>query len=133
MPGSKTLPVSPVLVDKVFSEKGLSLTYASQMLGKSDSYLSTVKYNGAISKTSTILIEKIWGIPYEDYAPIPEPEPQDDPLPWDIEHFEEKLLSAPSTVILSSESITELCNAMHGIIYDAVYNAVDKAMREVLL
>lgn len=68
---------------------------------------------------------------YEHTEPIPEP--QDDPLPWDIANFEERLLSAPSTVVLSSESITELCNAMHGIIYDAVYNAVDKAMREVLL
>ena len=60
-------------------------------------------------------------------------DPEDDPLPWDIEQFADKLISAPSTVILSGESITELCNAMHGIIYDAVYNAVDKAMREVLL
>lgn len=72
------------------------------------------------------------GIHLDEYK-YTEPEPQDDPLPWDIEQFEDGVISAPSTVILSSESITELCNAMHGIIYDAVYNAVDKAMREVLL
>ena len=68
---------------------------------------------------------------YEYVEPEPEePEPQDE---WDIADFADKLIAAPSTVVLSSETIDALCNAMHGIIYDAVYNAVDKTLREVLL
>ena len=68
---------------------------------------------------------------YEYVEPEPEePEPQDE---WDIGDFADKLIAAPSTVVLSSETIDALCNAMHGIIYDAVYNAVDKTLREVLL
>lgn len=86
-----------------------------------------------IPRRTTLLLES-YGIHYEDYKPDPEPEPtpepQDDPLPWDIANFEERLLSAPSTVVLSGESITELCRAMHDVIYDAVYSAVKKAWSE---
>lgn len=108
-------------------------TELSEKIGFAKSYLSRFT-SGSITEmpTRVATLLDLVGIHLDEYK-YEEPEPQDDPLPWDIEHFEEKLLSAPSTVILSSESITELCNAMHGIIYDAVYNAVDKAMREVLL
>lgn len=63
---------------------------------------------------------------YEYQEPEISEEPEDDPLPWDIGEFEERLLASPSTVILSSESIEELCKAMHETIYSAVYEAMKK-------
>lgn len=102
-------------------------TELSEKIGFAKSYLSRFT-SGSITEmpTRVATLLDLVGIHLDSYK-YTDPEPQDDPLPWDIEHV------APSTVVLSSESITELCNAMHGIIYDAVYNAVDKAMREVLL
>ena len=138
----KTTDSVPFSADKLryqIESHNFTQTSLAEELGFGANYLSKF-VNGVrgalIPRRVTLLLETV-GIHYEDYLPDPEPEPtpepQDDPLPWDIGEFEERLLSAPSTVILSGESITELCNAMHGIIYDAVYNAVDKAMREVLL
>lgn len=138
----KTTDSVPFSADKLryqIESHNFTQTSLAEELGFGANYLSKF-VNGArgklIPRRVTLLLETV-GIHYEDYLPDPEPEPtqepQDDPLPWDIDQFADKLIAAPSTVILSSESITELCNAMHGIIYDAVYNAVDKAMREVLL
>lgn len=137
----KTTDSVPFDADKLryqIESHNFTQTSLAEELGFGANYLSkfVTGTRGTIPRRVTLLLETV-GIHYEDYLPDPEPEqtpePQDDPLPWDIDQFADKLIAAPSTVILSSESITELCNAMHGIIYDAVYNAVDKAMREVLL
>lgn len=137
----KTTDSVPFDADKLryqIESHNFTQTSLAEELGFGANYLSkfvTGTRGKLIPRRVTLLLETV-GIHYEDYLPDPEPEepePQDDPLPWDIENFEERLLSAPSTVVLSGESITELCNAMHGIIYDAVYNAVDKTLREVLL
>ena len=120
---TNTVPVDGEKLKRVVFDHNYTLTEISVDMGFAGSYLSrfTSGFETNMPKRTVQLLE-VLGIHYEDYKPD-----EDDPLPWDIEH------TAPSTVILSSESITELCNAMHGIIYDAVYNAVDKAMREVLL
>ena len=126
---TNTVPVDGEKLKRVVFDHNYTLTEISVDMGFAGSYLSrfTSGFETNMPKRTVQLLE-VLGIHYEDYKPD-----EDEPLPWDIGEFDERLLSAPSTVILSSESITELCNAMHGIIYDAVYNAVDKAMREVLL
>lgn len=126
---TNTVPVDGEKLKRVVFDHNYTLTEISVDMGFAGSYLSrfTSSFETNMPKRTAQLLE-VLGIHYEDYKPD-----EDEPLPWDISESEERLLAAPSTVILSSESITELCNAMHGIIYDAVYNAVDKAMREVLL
>ena len=139
----KTTDSVPFSADKLryqIESHNFTQTSLAEELGFAANYLS--KYvtgsRGEIPRRVTLLLETV-GIHYEDYLPDPEPEPEhpmridpeDDPLPWDIENFEERLLSAPSTVVLSGESITELCKELHGVIYDAVYNATSKALYEV--
>lgn len=136
----KTTDSVPFSADKLryqIESHNFTQTSLAEELGFGANYLSKF-VNGVrgdlIPRRVTLLLETV-GIHYEDYLPDPEPEPipepQDDPLPWDIEQFEERLLSAPSTVVLSGESIEELCKALHGVIYDAVYNATSKALYEV--
>ena len=67
------------------------------------------------------------GIHLDEYEYV-EPEPQDDPLPWDVADFADRLLKAPSEVVLTGESIEELVNAFRS----AIYEEVKKAFEEVL-
>lgn len=85
-----------------------------------------------IPRRTTLLLET-YGIHYEDYKPDPKPEPtpepQDDPLPWDIANFEERLLSAPSTVVLSGETIEQLVEAFRPMVYEEVKKAFEEVLK----
>lgn len=134
-----TVRIDGEKLKQAIADHNLIGTELSEKIGYTKAYLSRFT-SGAVEEmpTRVATLLDLCGIHLDEYK-YEEPEhpmridPEDDSLPWDIEQFADKLIAAPSTVVLSSESITELCNAMHGIIYDAVYNAVDKAMREVLL
>lgn len=68
MSREKTLSVSPILLEKAIIDRGFSLTYVSRGIGKSDTYISSVKYSGNISKSAALLLDKIYGIAYKEYA-----------------------------------------------------------------
>lgn len=129
---TETVRIDGEKLKQAIADHNLIGTELSEKIGYAKGYLSRFT-SGAVedmpTRVATLL--DLCGIHLDEYKWVePEPEPQDE---WDIADFADKLIAAPSTVVLSSESITELCNAMHGIIYDAVYNAVDKTLREVLL
>ena len=121
-----TVRVDGEKLKQAIADHNLIGTELSEKIGYAKGYLSRFT-SGAVTEmpTRVATLLDLVGIHLDEYK-YEEPEPQDDPLPWDIGEFEERLLSAPSTVVLSGETIEELCKAMHETIYSAVYEAMKK-------
>ena len=86
----KFLAVDGARLRKAFKDRRLKMVDVSYDMGYDRAYLSGVIYGKKIRKSSADILEKVYGIPYEEYKPIPipvMPEPfkvlDEDPLPWD--------------------------------------------------
>lgn len=85
------LEVDGARLKKAFEDRSLVMTDVSDDMGFNRNYLSGVIYAKKIRKASVDILEKVYGIPYEEYKPIPVPEPMpeipevkdEEPLPWD--------------------------------------------------
>lgn len=121
---------------KAFEDRSLVMTDVSIDMGFDRSYLSGLIYKGKIRKSSADVIEKVYGIPYEEYKPIPKmpeiPEVEDEePLPWEnpfgiIDNFtfetKDKVEQGTLVVTLSDETIEKIGKV--------IYEQVKKAWNE---
>lgn len=100
----------------------------SRDMGFSDTHISQAVQRGCINMPSVKLLETVFGIPYSEYEPDPEPHPlmidpveEESVLPWDCDQTYEPKRT------LTGEDIEELCKAMH----ETIYTAVRDALKEV--
>ena len=85
------LKVDGVRLKKAFEDRSIVMTKASYDMGFDRSYLSGIIYSGKIRKSTADYLDMVYGIPYEEYKPLPIPEPipeipevqNEEPLPWD--------------------------------------------------
>ena len=117
----KFLEVDGARLRKAFEDRSLVMMDVSVDMGFDKSYLSGVIYRGTIRKSSADILEKVYGIPYEEYKPIPipvMPEPfkvlDEDPLPWDLTSepiTTEAIHQSAIVVTLSDETIQKIADA----------------------
>ena len=83
------LEVDGERLKKAFEDRSLTMADVSFDMGFDRSYLSGVKFTKKIRKSTADYLDMVYGIPYEEYKPIPEPIPEipevqdEEPLPWD--------------------------------------------------
>lgn len=114
------LEVDGARLRKAFKDRSLVMMDVSVDMGFDKSYLSGVIYRGMIRKSSADILEKVYGIPYEEYKPIPipvMPEPfkvlNEDLLPWDLTSepiTTETIPQSAIVVTLSDETIQKIAD-----------------------
>lgn len=117
----KFLEVDGARLRKAFKDRSLVMMDVSVDMGFDRAYLSVVIFKKKIRKSSADILDKVYGIPYEEYKPIPMPvmpeipEVQDEePLPWDLtsEPITTEVIPQSAIVVtLSDETIQKIADA----------------------
>lgn len=96
-------------------KRGLTKAGASKELGYSSVFMNNACARNVINTPATLLLEKLYNIKYEDYAPDKEEESAVEPVKT---VHEEPVIS------------DDFYNKMYKLVYSAVYEAVKKAWSE---
>lgn len=112
MTTKKTVPCDFFKLKEVLHTRGRTLDRASQEIGYNRNYLASRKnLNEGLPNTAVILLEKVFGIMPEDYAPTV---------------YEVEVIPTPTQ---GGESLPDL-SELYQTIYKAVYTAVKDALSE---
>lgn len=80
----KLIKIDSEKLRNAFKRRGLTASEVSQEMGYSRNFLSKHLANGTTTKTVTLLLEKMYNVPLDDYKVTesnPEPEQQEEQLP----------------------------------------------------
>ena len=73
----RTLPIDGEKLKRILMTKG-HITALSEDMGKGPAYLSRACFDGKLTESSALLLERLWNIKYDDYKP--EEEKEEEPV-----------------------------------------------------
>lgn len=139
MPNMKFLPVNETKFLTLMLKKGYQLSDLSKEIGHADAYLKqTLNRHGGLTFPSILLIEKVTGVPYEDYRACEEKHEEDnfDDTNALLREINRKLELLIGSQVKVFGHIDDSIEGQSAIIHlmerleDTIFKAVDKAWRQ---
>lgn len=106
-------PINADKLRKEIAKRGMTLTAASEEIGRASNFLSHTLSSGLIGKDTIVILDKLYNIPIDAYKAE-----------------EPKTVTAEITTEARQEKTAIDYNELYKVVYSAMYNATKKILSE---